>query len=200
MSFRRQQDFSWDRSAREYVDLFEHVPNRVWDTLGVRYMKYFFYASAIFFILVGAAVLFTLLQKDESDSTPKEPDFLQEQFGAPSIDGPQIKIVAPADDKDFTAVEYRDDGFIPSSVELKQNETGLGCFLKVINRSSRELLLRLSPYDPEGRRGFSFSPVAPGESIKIDPRHGSLNPLSFHNRHDPSKEFSVTLDSTCFNF
>lgn len=163
-------------------------------------MRYFFYASAVFFIAVGAAVVFTFVQKGASDTEPEETDLPEEQFSAPSVDGPEIRVVAPSDDSDFATVEYTDSGFTPISLELKQNESGLGCLLKIVNNSSGELLLRLSPYDPEGKRGFSFSPVAPGEAIKIDPRHGSLNPLSFHNRHDPSKEFTVTLDSNCFNF
>lgn len=163
-------------------------------------MKYFFYASGVFFLLVGALVVITFTQKRAPEVRQQKIELQKEQLSTPPINGPQIRIVDPSDGGDFVTVEYRDNGFTPKSVTLKQNESGLGCLLKIVNKSSKELLLRLSPYDPEGRRGFSFSPAAPGESIKIDPRHGSLNPLSFHNRHDPTKEFTVTLDRNCFAY
>jgi hypothetical protein len=161
-------------------------------------MKYFFYASAVFFVFIGAAILFTLVKKDKLYQSPPARDYIpQERTTTPSFENQPVRIITPSDN-DFTTIEYKNNGFFPAAVELRQNESGLGCLLKIINNSDRELLLRLSPYDPSDRRGFSFKAVEPGGSIKIDPRHGTSTVLLFHNRHRPADEFTVKLDKNCF--
>ena len=99
---------------------------------------------------------------------------------------------------DGPAVRYTDNGFMPEEIDLSQTDSGLGCFIPIVNESREALLLRLSPHEKavKGNYGFMYDAIPPGNSLVIDPRYGRPQE-SFHNFNHPAHEFAVRFDASC---
>lgn len=95
-----------------------------------------------------------------------------------------------------SVVVYSEAGFTPKKVIISGSDPNEGCLLTIINSSSAELLIRLSPHSEKDDVGFPYSPIPPGKSLRIDPRY-RLEKIVFHNHKNPVQEFGVELGSSC---
>lgn len=156
------------------------------------------------YLLVGIAVLTVLcffylsarffFQKSESlkEVSPLPPPIPEEKVSPTQIERGQTIKVLPEDAYQFPEVIYSENAFSPSSIDLKSDN----CVLRIINKSSEELIIRLSPHSEKDTIGFHYSSIPPGQSLAIDPRYGEPD-ASFHNHKKPNQTFRVHLGPHC---
>ena len=156
------------------------------------------------YLLVGIAVLAVLVflyfltrfffGKADSlnESLPIVPPLHEEKVSPTQIERGQAIKVVPEDAYQFPEVIYSENTFSPSSIALKSDH----CVLRIINKSSEELIIRLSPHSEKDNIGFHYSPIPPGQSLAIDPRYGQSD-ASFHNHKKPNQTFRVHLGRYC---
>lgn len=107
-------------------------------------------------------------------------------------------VVKPADEYGGRVVNYSDHKFTPNKINLKQEDPGYGCFLKIINNSSAPLTIRLGPYEKsvQNNYGYAYEAISPGQSLTIDPRFG-MRTEEYLNLQLPDEKFQVDFDKTC---
>lgn len=92
-------------------------------------------------------------------------------------------------------VRYTTHGFSPHAITLQKYDES-NCMLHIINDTHDVLIIRLSPHTSRDNWGFTYTPVAPGASLSIDPRY-RIPKIAFHNHERPEDEFKVILGDEC---
>lgn len=116
------------------------------------------------------------------------------------IDSPTPPFVRPFAGQETAqggVVRYSGFAFDPSVITVEDGSNRTGCLITFKNESDRTLLLRLGPFDQNDKRGFLYTPIAPGESGVIDPRYRNIPDPMFYDRNNPSATVLVHLLLTC---
>lgn len=95
-------------------------------------------------------------------------------------------------------VRYLNNRFVPEKIKLKNDYTGFGCLLKIINESSKPLTIRLGPYPLSKRENYGrkYDPIPVKDFMIIDPRFGKGSE-EFLNLRSPEEKFFVEIDKSC---
>ena len=106
--------------------------------------------------------------------------------------------VKNADEYRGQVIRYKESGFSLSRIKLEQDETGLGCILKIANDSKDPLIVRLGPYEMsvKSNYGFKYNPIPSGGEILIDPRFGRRTE-EILNFNKPQDKFFIEFGTTC---
>lgn len=92
-------------------------------------------------------------------------------------------------------VNYTDKGFMPQELSIAL-ERGLGCAVRVVNRTDESVKIGLSPHG-ENDPGAQYPPIEPGGNLLFDPRYSGFTELRLHNHEEPGQEFLVKFESSC---
>lgn len=150
----------------------------------------------IFFSLVALLFLLTRGQRIEEHRQVYEPS----PSSSPSSiepaheDQPGPAMHVQQDASNHTSVRYANGSFTPPEIMIT---TETGCFVEIQNKSNRNLVPRLGPYDSHKEQGFLYPPVAPGTHSLIDPRYGTVTTFSFYDKNNSGATFIVHIDPTC---
>ena len=153
----------------------------------------------IFFILVGILFYATNEKNDKQNGIIHKGNSIM-QSPIPSEIPVQIipkgnQVNVQEDKGNNTFVRYEKGLFIPREITIK-NETG--CFFEIQNTGNTDIIPRLGPYDPQKEKGFLYPAVSPHTKSLIDPRYGTDTSESFYDKNNPTADFIVHIDPTCF--
>ena len=163
--------------------------------------NWFWFLSVFIIFLVGIRVFgpYYLKYLGRSEQKPTLP----ENLFSPETEKFDNRIITPttvkgADDYKGPVVRYKESGFSPSRIKLEENETGLGCILKIANDGNEPLIVRLGPYEMsiKSNYGFKYDPVPPGGEILIDPRFGRRTE-EILNFNKPQDKFFIEFGASC---
>ena len=170
----------------------------------MQFEKYKGYLSPLFlgialllFLFALGEVMVSVYHRPHSSNQPRQAP-AQAPHQTPS--SPQIKTtVEPESAFNGPVVHYKDNTFLPQSITVRASTSGGSCLLKIINDAETPLLIRLNPASKDSvpNYGIKYSAVSPNGSVIIDPRFNRPSE-AFHNQEKPSQEFSVIIDTSCY--
>lgn len=159
---------------------------------------YYFAALFLFVVLIFAAADF-FLKKISPNTTPAAGESVKpppaSTPAAPNESAPVYKFTPPGT-ADPRAVIYTDRGFTPSELNIKSSDA-IGCLITVVNRSKKNLEVRVNPHDPSGDSGVDYGRLEPGESGVYDVRYIGFSEMTLHNHLAPQDEFRVIYGQGC---
>lgn len=159
----------------------------------------------LFIILLGgvgiylARPVFLGIVKEEEKKREKVqvPQPASKEISAPVETRGSVNRIVPEEEFDGSIIQYSEEnGFIPNRIKIKPEESGLGCFIKIVNKSVKPLTIRLSPHSSKDNHGFLYPSIPPGEDSIIDPRY-RIEKIAFHNHEKPKDDFFVDMNSQC---
>ena len=163
--------------------------------------KNFYFFAVILFLLVAGTIIFGVkkfyLREDQREQSGEK---RQTAISVSSDNSAVTAILGKKEDETVgSTVVYKSGAFASSTIILRDNEEHTGCFVTIVNRDSRPLLIRLSPHTAGENWGTLYPEIPAGGSISLDPRF-RIPKIAFHNHKNLSEEFSVTLGESCSNF
>lgn len=144
------------------------------------------------------AFLFLFTSGREEKILPPASEVSREPTLAPFTNGQETRVIE--DDKNAKPdVTYTAQGFSPDEIHADADTSSrLGCFVRIKNASSGELVIRLGPFESGKEKGVLYAAIAPGEKAIIDPRYSNFSEVSFYNKLIPAHSFRVAVSPTCF--
>lgn len=160
------------------------------------HVKTALYSALVFAILIAFLFLFTFGKEEEM--APAVSEASQEPTLAPLNSGQETRVIE--DDKNARPdVTYTANGFSPGEIHADADASSrLGCFVRIKNASSGELVIRLGPFESGKEKGVLYAPIASGDKAIIDPRYSNFLEVLFYNKLMPAHLFRVVVSPTCF--
>lgn len=159
----------------------------------------FWIAISIVFLL-GVAIFFGLRMFSQEMPAVNIP--VTANYNGTSVGASNNASVEPAarvvtgEESSEPSVTYRTGEFDPQKLTLKANNSGGGCFVRVVNASANPLAIELGPYSAGDYRGPQYAAIPPGGNVLIDPRY-RIPKIVFYNRDKPAEDFLVELEKGC---
>lgn len=160
--------------------------------------KDLYFLAIILFLLVAGTAMFGVNKFYLEESRQEKGQEKQQTAVSASSGNSAVTTILEKKEGETvgSTVEYKSGEFTPSVVTLRNNAEHTGCFLTVVNRDYRPLLIRLSPHTAGENWGSLYPEIPAGGSISIDPRY-RIPKIAYHDHRNPGEEFSVILEKEC---